>query len=241
MPTGEGPDGESAFSRRLAALKREGSNVLVVGAVPDDLHLSVDRQLLNGSSPQRRRLLVFCGVEPAVGDRLPADAPREEAYLQVIHHALFERSAAGATADGAGGTAPTPPGPNSPTEQTVRGDLGDLGAAIAETTDVFEALTGGLDPAEMRLCLDSLDSLVAEYERSRVTGFLHLLTGRVRRANGLAHYHLHADPDARILGLLEPLFDAVVELRVTDDRAEQRWRLDDVTSGWFPVDGGSAD
>lgn len=229
-------NGGSEFARRLTTLKREGGNVLVVGPVSRSVHASMGRRLLGETTGDRRRLLVASGSDPSPEERLPADVSRDPEHLQVLDHDPLMRSAASADpGDATGPFDPTGDRPGSETRQVVEGNLGDLGATITETIDTFEAIGGESGPGELRLCLDGLDVLVAEYGRSAVFGFLHLLTERVRRAGGLAHYHLPVDPDDPLVGMLGSLFDAVVELRIPNGHPEQRWTFDGVTSEWLPV------
>jgi hypothetical protein len=64
-----------------------------------------------------------------------------------------------------------------------------------------------------------------------------MMTARIREENGMGHFHLRRSRDDEIVRLLDPLFDAVVEVRTTDGTVEQRWHLrdGDVTSDWIAV------
>lgn len=214
------------FRGDLAELKRTGANLLVVGAVPDDVHERVSRRLLAATDGNRRRILASSGVDTSpLLERLPAQAPRDPEHLRVV---LRE--------------APTPPGGatgtgDRPTVTRVESDgLGEFGAAIIGTITEVEGGTD-LDPTELCLCLDSVGSLLDAYDRSCVLVALHLVTERVDGVDGLGHYHLSVDRNEKVVSTLVPLFDALVELRTASGRAQQRWHVrDGDSSGWFPLD-----
>jgi hypothetical protein len=126
-----------------------------------------------------------------------------------------------------------PPQPQVRVDHVGGSDLTDLGIAVSEAITEFEA-QGTLDPAELRVCFDSLTPLV-DRDRERLFQFLDLLNGRIRRASGMGHMHLPMDRESELVHLLEPLFDAVIELRVKDNEPQQRWYLpdEDIQSGWI--------
>lgn len=92
-----------------------------------------------------------------------------------------------------------------------RTDLGRLGISISTFLAECEV-------AATRLCLHSLSELIeAIDDRRRVFRFLHLLCGRIRDEDAVAHYHL--DPEALdepFLNQIQQLFDRVV--RFDDER-----------------------
>jgi hypothetical protein len=53
----------------------------------------------------------------------------------------------------------------------------------------------------------------------------------------MGHFHLRVDHDSDHVRLLEPLFDAVVEVRRTDTGRQQRWHLRDkgLESDWLDI------
>lgn len=94
---------------------------------------------------------------------------------------------------------------------------GPAGIGIA-LTEYFAAWAA--DDAQLAVCFDSLAVPLSRVGLDGTLRFLHLLTGQVRRAGGVAHYHL--DPHAwgeRTRRAVEPLFDAVVE------RDDGRWTV----------------
>lgn len=116
-------------------------------------------------------------------------------------------------------------------------DLRDLGEAVDEMVEYFENESGGLSPAELRLCFQSVTPLVTDHEYKNARRFLFGLTETVDRVEGMAHYHLPADYDSEIVEALEPLFDAVVEVRQIDEEVEQRWHLASpkIATDWVPL------
>ncbi|PSQ18443.1 hypothetical protein BRD00_05120 [Halobacteriales archaeon QS_8_69_26] len=242
---GSGSDG---FSDRLSDLQREGGNLLVAGAVPDEVHAAAARHLLGEAGERRRRILVFVDRDRSRADELLSPGhDRTPERLRVVDCGLASRSADGTApgdpADGGPGAVDADRrgdgGIPSRSIATVEGgDLPAIGTTVTEAIDGFEAIAGseGLDPTELRVCMDSLSPLITAHGRPAVFRFLHLLTERIRRVQGLGICHLPARRDAESAAMLSSLFDGVVELRVERDRPQQRWGFDGVRSEWIPVD-----
>ncbi|MFB6180230.1 MAG: hypothetical protein ABEI77_10970 [Halorientalis sp.] len=92
-------------------------------------------------------------------------------------------------------------------------DLTGLGIELSEFLASAHEAEGVERP---RLCFDSLTALLQYADLKRAFRFLHVVTGRVKSANGVGHYHL--DPDAhdeQTLATIKGLFDAVVEVDET--------------------------
>jgi hypothetical protein len=230
---GQGAGSDDEFTEALADLKAEGCNLLVVGTVPEEATARVCRRMLGDVEAGRReRLLVFTdAATDAVTNRLPHAPGEPTPPATLIDHAATARSA---VADQ--GTAAGPRMPPDVNVRRVESDgLGELGTAISRAID--DLARDDPDPGEVRVCVDSLSPLLEGYDEGVVFRFLHVLTGRVRQAKGLAHFHLPVQADAREARLLAPLFDAVVEVRMADGLAEQRWRLrdGDVETDWLAV------
>lgn len=224
------PDGGGgSLSQVLASLKRRGSALLVVGGAPDEAHVAVSRRLLGDTSTgTRRRLLVLTDGPPAVA-RLPRDE-RSEDLLTVLRCGRSTRRSA------LPALAPTP-GSDSVDRSIPPDDLADLTATVESLVAEFEAVSGGLAPAELRVCLDSLVPLLERHDVHAVDDFVADLGTAVRDAQGMAHCHLPVPRDAPSVGELTDNFDATVEVRLADGRPEQRWRVHgaDVETGWLPV------
>lgn len=94
-------------------------------------------------------------------------------------------------------------------------DLTGLGIEVSEFLErAYEAESAD----RPRLCFDSLTALLQYADLKRTFRFLHVVTGRVKSANAVGHYHL--DPDAhdeQTLATIKGLFDAVLEVDETGD------------------------
>jgi hypothetical protein len=108
---------------------------------------------------------------------------------------------------------------------------------VLETIDGVEATRGALDPAQLRVCVDSLVPIVETFGEEATHETLHRLTDAVRDRRGMAHYHLPVDPSDRHVRALSPLFEAVVELKNGPDGPEQRWLLTEsgAATDWLDV------
>ena len=212
---GVGVPASASFVQALDTLKREGSNILVVGDVGVAPREAACHRLIGDSSVDSRFRL-FVTTDPA---RVKASDEVESKYL-------VQRPA---DSNRARQEYPT----SNVTETTM---LGVLGTEFVETIDEFEAESGDVDPSELRVCVDSVSTLLQSNDSENVFRLLHVMTTRIRQINGMGHYHLPIDRDNEAVRLLEPLFDAVVELR-GGDRAEHRWHLRDTETAtdWIPL------
>lgn len=222
-----GSDEAVTFSRELSAMKRRGSNILVVGAGVSDAHVAACRRLL-GEAGHRRRLFVFTDDGHGIGRRC-VSSERDTSTVRIVDCSGTTRSAASTTQ-------PSPSGPAVSHTDAPIDDLAVLGNAVAGGIDYFEAESDGLEPAELRLCVASLCPLLAENDDRSVFRFLHALTSDVRRVSGMGHYHLAVPHGAEEVSVLAPIFDAVVEVRTRDEH-EQRWHLQDpeFTTDWLTL------
>ena len=213
---------QAGFAQTLAMLKQEGSNVLLVGAETADAHGELCHRLLGDSADESRyRLFVTDGGayrSNADHERPGTDHEPDGPAVQTIDYTDLEITASGSD------------------ELSDRTPLGTLGIEIIETIDEFEEDAGGLEPAQLRMCVDSLTPLLEEHSAEKVFRLLHMVTSRVAHGQGMGHYHLPLGRDHDAVRLFEPLFDAVVEIRVRDGRFEQRWQLRDreTTTDWLP-------
>lgn len=234
---GSRDDSGQAFATRLASLKERGSAVLVVGTLRRETYRTAcTRMLGEESASPRRRLLVVTGETPRVESRLPAGASPPYEHTTLVSGTTRARS----TATETGGTVASADGPRDAAVERVRVDLselGDLGVAISKAIAEFETEAGGLEPAQLRLCFDSLRPLLAEHDERKVFQFLDLLTERVRSVGGMGHFHLPVARDSATVRTFEPLFDVVVHLQKRDGRLQQRWELGEsgLSSGWIPL------
>lgn len=213
---------QAGFAQTLATLKQEGSNVLLVGAETADAHGELCHRLLGDSADESRyRLFVTDGGayrSSADHGRSGTDHDLDGPSIRTIDHTGLEITASGAE------------------ELSDRTPLGTLGIEIIETIDEFEADAGGLEPAQLRMCVDSLTPLLEDHSAEKVFRLLHMVTSRVGHVQGMGHYHLPLGRDHDAVRLFEPLFDAIVEIRARDGGFEQRWQFRDreTATDWIP-------
>ena len=214
-------DGErtaAAFTQRLAALKRRGAGLLVVGAAGDGSHLALSRRLLGDvRAGPRRRALVLVDGRGGPGERVPEDE-RGGDRLRVVDRRPLTRGAAEAASASA----------RAPVD--VDGVERDALAAI----DALEDAAGGFATSELRLCVDSLRPLVDRHGVEGTAPLVRSLVERTREERGIAHFHLPVPYGTGAVEELAGSFDAVIELRP----GEQRWHVpdDDLETEWLPVE-----
>lgn len=221
---GQGASETATFTQALAQLKRNGSNILLVGAAGDAQHGACDRLLGDEGESPRERLFVFTGDADGVDDRIP------QTDTTVIEYESKTRSAA---------TAATPSSGVSPDPARYRNVEGlpalgrEMHTAITEAT----RRPGGLEPAQLRVCVDSLRPLLEERDEESVFRFLHGVTREIKQARGMGHFHLPVSYDDSTVRTLIPLFDAVIEVRTRGDAPEQRWHLREagLVTDWLPL------
>lgn len=214
----------SPFAQALGALKRRGSNVLVVGTGSAVAHECACSRLLGDANDEPRyRLLVV------------TERPR------CTNHSSHAVCTADVTTRVVSREETSPDDPNetdSPDARVVGTDLlSQLGMVVIEQITAFDDDAGGLEASELRVCVDSLVPLLAQHGPENVFRMLHVMTSRVRQVSGMGHYHLPIEPDHDVVNLLEPLFDATVEVRTRDGQPEQRWHLRDrrTSSEWLSL------
>lgn len=209
------------FREVLTALKREGCNLLVTGAVPEEVTESATRTLLGAPDADRKRIVALPeSGERGVGDLLPAGVRPERSDVWVVdqraHHRSVPKSATTAARDGGD-------------------DLDRLREELFAAVDHFDDAADGLDPAELRVSVSSLGRLVHEHDAAAVAGFVRSVGAMVRGVRGMAHYHLPRPDDDDAVERLGPLFDARIELRRRDGvPTEQRWHVPEYgeTTDW---------
>jgi hypothetical protein len=211
---GEDDGRAETFAEALSALKRRGSSLLVVGTAGSESFGAACDRLCGDDTDDRRRLYVRTN-----GEQTPSSSTVPS---RTVRYATGTRSAAAADA-----------GESRSADVVVDGGLADLQGAV---DDAVRALRphDGYEPAELRVCLDSVDALLSCHDDERVFQFVHALAGRTREARGMCHVRLPVAMDDEHVQLLAPLFDAVIEVR---PGGQQRWHLHDpdLTTEWLPV------
>ncbi|MDS0293023.1 DUF7504 family protein [Halogeometricum luteum] len=256
---GGAPGDAPGLAAALDGLKQRGSALLVVGSVPADVYRKVSvRMLGDGDAAPRRRLLVTNATDDGRDSRLETVERRTPEWTRIVQFAAPSRGSAAAS-NGPGSTvSPMEPGaPNSdsnsepesnadsdadaagdPIAHCVDGGVTELGAEVTKTVEQFDAIAGGLAPAELRVAFDCLPTLVAEYDLETGFRFAHVLANHVRAVDGMAHFWLPRERDDEAVRVLEPLFDATVELRLDGTQLCQRWHFRDrnLSSDWLVLE-----
>ncbi len=208
------------FTNRLVELKRRGCNLLVVGWGGGGAQSDACRRLFGQSDRIRRRLLVLTSDREGVIPRIP-DRESPTRY-RLVEHSVRTRSTATASVSTTGRQPPV--------------TLHDIGRKAHDAIDEFEDASGcdGVDPGEIRVCVNSVSTLFDVHGELAVERFLTALCDRVVAARGMGHYHLHATRDSAEALRLAPLFDATIEVRPTLESVEHRWHFNDeeITSEW---------
>ncbi|MFC7165834.1 DUF7504 family protein [Halospeciosus flavus] len=218
-----------AFSDALDDLKAQGSTLLLLGPVGGDAMYAGCRRLLGDELVEdRRRLFVMTdgqiehhqGAKATCKYQPPADA-------HAINYRTQARSVASATA-----TDHT----DIPAE-TVEGGLDELYDRIEAAVERLDDRADGLEPGELRLCLDSVDSLLAHENDEDVFEFLDRVEALVDQYNGMAHVHLPLDFGSAPVDQFADAFDAIVEVEAGDNAYRQRWHLQDLglSTGWLKL------
>lgn len=222
---------EERFAAYLSELKERGSATLVVGELPRGCYASFCRDMLGDpTSDPRFRLRVTTDetqdIATQVENNLSPSADRVP-----TRHIVSTFDARSATTASAISRA------NDTVTHVKDASLAKLGVAISQEIKEFEERNGGLEPAELRVCFDSLRPLIEEFDEEQVFKFLHILTGRIRSTSGMGHFHLQVESDDLVVGTFADLFDAVIELANRNDQLVQCWHVHDrdITSGWMPV------
>lgn len=205
---------EEAFAAELADLKRRGSALLVV-ASGDGTALC--RDLLGSADESRRRVV----VRAAEFEELPV--PGEDTVV------------VDATASDARSTAAYEPESG---DRYVAGGCDAGTVATAVTNEVERAAADGLEPGELRVCVGSLDPLLARGDVGSIEAALADVFESIRSVDGMAHVHLSADVGRSALERLRSDCDVTVETRSSPTGIrQQRWRLHDadVDTGWLQM------
>ncbi len=221
------PNGTIAAGSTLRRLKRVGGNVLVVGAVPDDLVDVASTRLLGDRGRDRRHLFALLDRDiDAVCTRL---SPDDASTARVVDYAATARSAASAQ--------PSIDTNTTPSIVAEPDDVEGLEEAIDSTLRTITADETASGPATTRLCVDSLRPIIEDRDIEVAERFLESVCGSVKATSALGHYVLPIERSSDAVRRLEASFDATVELRVGDSGAEQRWHLHEsnYTTDWFAL------
>ena len=192
-------EGQEELLRRLQELKQRGCNVLVTESTGGPAVDRITARLLGSPREERYRILVMIRDDV---DALAVKFPGGVSILDDETHLVDYR-------EELGGDDPEP-GAFPPSEG--EDPLTELRAELANR--MADCVSGReLEPAQLRVGVDSLGPLLERYPTSRVSEFVTDVTGSVREADGMGHFHV-AMPDDRAQELpFAAAFDARIELR----------------------------
>jgi hypothetical protein len=175
------------------------------------------RLLGDGGDESRRRLVVLTDGVPGAEHRTGDETTR------VIDRRPATR----------GATATAPSGTDGPS------DLVTLEREVVAAVESIDREADGLDPAELRVCLDSLRTIVDGHDPEAVEEFLDGVLTAVRDVDGMCHVHFPVERDGEAAERFADLFDATIEVQrpAGAERVEQRWHLHDpaLSTDWLPL------
>lgn len=210
----------TSFGDVLAALKQQGCNLLVTGAVAEDVTARATRKLLGTPTEPRERVLAL--TDPVVENPvtyLPGSLYPHHDGVEILDYRDVGRAA-------------------SAVERSDGGSPRTLDAITEELCATVAGRGRDTDPAQLRLGVMSLRPLLDRHDVDTVAQFADELTGTVLDTRGMAHYHLRLPDDDPVVDSLSPLFDARIELRQLDGMIpEQRWHVpaEDAETDWVTL------
>lgn len=218
-------------------LKQRGPQILVTGDVPEAVSRRATQRLLGHPAEHRHRILTLTDSAAETDEWLPGSVSGTDRGVAVIRDGALRATATSQPSDGADHAMNTTRdvGTGENTEATATSD--DIAARVSSE------VTGWLDgrddpgPAVLRVGIYSLETLLEQRGIDAVRAFCYQLTGEVRRARGMGHYHLPRAADSEAVSELRYVFDARLELRDSGAGAEQRWHIPGTgTTGWVSLD-----
>lgn len=242
-------EGDAAtLEATLRSLKRRGSNLLVL---TDPSETDICTRLLGVDTMVRRRLLVRThGTETVSSDATAAEFGLVEVPYDRTRTALVEAPSDVSLPKGESAVEPRASDITYPTVTNAstpawfsRTESDAHPSAIARHIHGHLIRFEAHDPApsEIRVCFDSLDTLVDDLSRPLLRRFICVVTARTRAVNAISHYHLSSTVSQDVREDLERLFDGTVETRLTVDGVQQRWTLhrSGLQTNWLPLEGES--
>lgn len=199
-------------------LKQRGPQVLVTGDVPETVSRQATRRLLGHPEEERHRVFALTDGDAAAEQWFPGDrTPADERSTLISGGELRGSVVVDGSVDGGG------------EDTLVRRIDGEIRSRCPDGDT--------LPPAMLRVGLYSLETLLETHGIETVRRLAYRLTGEVRRARGMGHYHLPRAADSAAVADLQFVFDARLELRTGAAGPEQRWHLPGRgTTNWVALD-----
>lgn len=216
------------FQEVLQRLKQRGCNLLVTGAVSEEVTVQATRTLLGAPDADRKRVVALSDSRRGnIHERLPPGVGSDHPDVWIIDQDAKQRSVPQAARS---------VGVDLPTGTADQGALNQLREEIIAAINYFGEADGQLAPTELRLSVSSLGRLAHEYDVDSVARFVRSVSAMVQGVRGMAHYHLTRPDDDEVVNRLSSLFDARIELRQREGLpTEQRWHVpqNDQTTDWI--------
>jgi hypothetical protein len=173
---------DGIFRDTLCKHKQQGGNLLVVGSTHENVHRQVCAQMLGDETvTPRRRLVVLSGSNNHTAIDSVSTGQQQSSTIRVIEHSIQSRNAANHE---------QPKQSKFVKTYTTTRQLSELEEMMSEFITRYQTKTDGLAPAELRICFDSLLPIVKNFDDETMSRFLRGVTGKIRRFDGLGHFHL---------------------------------------------------
>lgn len=224
-PTDASP---STLAEALDRLKSRGCLVLVVGPVGDDAKYAGCRRLLGDElSMTRRRLFVTTDSDVT---------KHPGAKATCTHRSLADSRAINYRTPARSTTAQEAMDALKIEETVVEGDLQRLSSEIAAALQKLDSRADGLEPGELRVCIDDLGSIIANDDTVEVVEFVSELRQLVLSTGGMCHAHIPRNIPGSPVDAILRYFDAILEVESRDE-CRQRWHIQDagITTGWLEL------
>ncbi|WP_425556758.1 DUF7504 family protein, partial [Haladaptatus pallidirubidus] len=118
----------------------------------------------------------------------------------------------------------------------ISGTLTDLQNTLIQSVAMQDDLIRDNRSTDIQVYVDSLQPVI-EATSIDIGSFLTPIGRAIRGVEGLGYYTLPHDRDSLAVHEIEPIFDAVIELRVSERGPKQRWILPQTgyTTEWFTI------
>ncbi|MFB6253399.1 MAG: hypothetical protein ABEI06_02190 [Halobacteriaceae archaeon] len=228
------------LSDELQTLKRTGANLLVVSAEPEEKQIC--SQLLGAKERTRRCLFVptTVGVNDILDRYRNQQQTKEFFGIININTNSSLRVSSDPENDMLNMSFPSAEIDSDQPWYTEIQEMTDLPAITeAVQTHLEHFQQQKPNSSEVRFCLESIDPYVDALEEEALFRFLLLLTASIRNINGIGHHHVSTAVPYQTRKLIQPLYDATIEVKRETGHLRQRWRLHDagIETHWMPVEG----
>jgi Halobacterial output domain 1 len=219
-------NGMITIRSELAHLRENGGNILVIGDVPGDVFNAERSYLMNDPDSTRYDLFALLDRSPTALHRQATPAQPLPGTVEIVDYQAAVRSTAAAT------TSPQKNAQITP----ISGTLADLQTALIHAVAMQEEYVRDDRSIGVQLYLDTLQP-VMEAATTDIATFLTPICRAVRGVEGLGYYTLPQERDSLPMDKIGSVFDATIELRVSERGPEQRWTLPKTgyTTEWFPI------